>query len=130
MPEDLQSILNDSTFFSSNADITTKEILKRYGDIASKHPVTFSAPVPNSEYTTPQSAGSQQPIVHRVDSNDIANPSAPQPHTSYASTPPLQPPMHNGFYANMSTGGSRDSFGMNGAATGRSSPRFGVGGRI
>lgn len=35
VPEDLQSILNDSsTVFNGSADITTKEILKRYGDIA------------------------------------------------------------------------------------------------
>ena len=34
VPEDLQSILNDSTLFNGSADITTKEILKRYGDIA------------------------------------------------------------------------------------------------
>lgn len=32
VPEDLQSILNDASFFKDNADITTKEILKRYGD--------------------------------------------------------------------------------------------------
>ncbi|KAK6399901.1 Rho-type GTPase activating protein Rga1 [Oleoguttula sp. CCFEE 5521] len=34
VPEDLSFILNDSTLFSSSADITTKEILKRYGDRA------------------------------------------------------------------------------------------------
>ena len=33
MPEDIQSILNDSEVFQNNSDITTKEILKRYGDI-------------------------------------------------------------------------------------------------
>ncbi|KAK1811514.1 Rho-type GTPase activating protein Rga1 [Friedmanniomyces endolithicus] len=32
VPEDLAMILNDSSLFSSSADITTKEILKRYGD--------------------------------------------------------------------------------------------------
>ncbi|KAI9722695.1 MAG: hypothetical protein M1812_001626 [Candelaria pacifica] len=34
VPEDLQSILNDSTLFNGSADITTKEILTRYRDIA------------------------------------------------------------------------------------------------
>ncbi|KAJ5917193.1 hypothetical protein N7466_010747 [Penicillium verhagenii] len=34
IPEDLQSILNDPTLFRENAEVTTKEILKRYGDIA------------------------------------------------------------------------------------------------
>ncbi|KAF2718820.1 GTPase-activating protein-like protein of the rho/rac family [Polychaeton citri CBS 116435] len=32
VPEDLAMILNDSSLFSNSADITTKEILKRYGD--------------------------------------------------------------------------------------------------
>ncbi|CAL5867152.1 uncharacterized protein PFLUO_LOCUS1364 [Penicillium psychrofluorescens] len=34
IPEDLQSILNDPSLFRENAEVTTKEILKRYGDIA------------------------------------------------------------------------------------------------
>lgn len=34
IPEDLQSILSDPTLFRENAEVTTKEILKRYGDIA------------------------------------------------------------------------------------------------
>ncbi|KAI9819584.1 MAG: hypothetical protein M1827_007034 [Pycnora praestabilis] len=34
VPEDLQSILSDSTLYNGGADVTTKEILKRYGDIA------------------------------------------------------------------------------------------------
>ncbi|KAI9829890.1 MAG: hypothetical protein M1826_005312 [Phylliscum demangeonii] len=33
VPEDLQSILNDNTLFNGSADITTKEILKRYGNV-------------------------------------------------------------------------------------------------
>lgn len=35
----MQSILNDSSLFNGSADITTKEILKRYGDIAKTAPV-------------------------------------------------------------------------------------------
>ncbi|RAH49690.1 GTPase-activating protein LRG1 [Aspergillus brunneoviolaceus CBS 621.78] len=34
IPEDLQSVLNDPTFFKENSEVTTKDILKRYGDIA------------------------------------------------------------------------------------------------
>ncbi|KAJ5900137.1 hypothetical protein N7495_004881 [Penicillium taxi] len=34
IPEDLQSILSDPTLFRENAEVTTKEILKRYGDIS------------------------------------------------------------------------------------------------
>lgn len=44
VPEDLALILNDSSLFSSSADITTKEILKRYGDRA-KAPVVSSPSV-------------------------------------------------------------------------------------
>ncbi|KUJ11057.1 RhoGAP-domain-containing protein [Mollisia scopiformis] len=33
VPEDLQSILGDQTLFNNPSDITTKEILKRYGDL-------------------------------------------------------------------------------------------------
>ncbi|KAB8356339.1 hypothetical protein FH972_023923 [Carpinus fangiana] len=43
VPEDLQSILNDSSLFSGSADITTKEILKRYGDVVGKSVSTQSA---------------------------------------------------------------------------------------
>lgn len=34
IPEDLQSVLSDTTFFKENTEVTTKEILRRYGDIA------------------------------------------------------------------------------------------------
>ncbi|RJE25718.1 GTPase-activating protein [Aspergillus sclerotialis] len=34
IPEDLQPVLNDTSFFKENTEVTTKEILKRYGDIA------------------------------------------------------------------------------------------------
>lgn len=37
VPEDLQSILNDPSLFQKESDITTKEILKRYGDIGSNN---------------------------------------------------------------------------------------------
>jgi len=33
VPEDLQSILNDSSLHNGSAELTTKEILSRYGDI-------------------------------------------------------------------------------------------------
>jgi len=40
VPEDVQSILNDSQLFSGSAELTTKEILKRYADI---HPTAWKA---------------------------------------------------------------------------------------
>lgn len=64
-------ILNDSSLFSSSADITTKEILKRYGDRAkaptvhSQHPGTPSA---HNGTTSPT------PMATRVDTDpDMQN---------------------------------------------------------
>ena len=77
VPEDLALILNDSSLFSNSADITTKEILKRYGDRA-KAP-TVSSPAFNSSYgtygvaaspvpgQTPNTGGT--PVAHRVDTD-------------------------------------------------------------
>lgn len=64
IPEDLQSILNDPTLFRENAEVTTKEILKRYGDIArgsfSQKPgdggETFTITNPNRNNNMPTSA--------------------------------------------------------------------------
>jgi hypothetical protein len=66
VPEDLAMILNDSSLFSNTADITTKEILKRYGDRAkaptvhTQHP---GAPSANNGTTSPP------PAVTRVDTD-------------------------------------------------------------
>ncbi|KAJ5085118.1 hypothetical protein N7532_009889 [Penicillium argentinense] len=64
IPEDLQSILSDPTLFKENAEVTTKEILKRYGDIArgsfSTKPEnggeTFTITNQNRSNTTPAAA--------------------------------------------------------------------------
>jgi hypothetical protein len=64
IPEDLQSILSDQTLFRENAEVTTKEILKRYGDIArgsfSQKPEnggeTFTITTPNRNNSAPASA--------------------------------------------------------------------------
>lgn len=62
-------ILNDSSLFSNSADITTKEILKRYGDRA-KAPTVNSAQAPNvmanNGTTSPPAAA---PVVTRVDTD-------------------------------------------------------------
>ncbi|KAI7329775.1 hypothetical protein KC315_g5984, partial [Hortaea werneckii] len=50
VPEDLALILNDSTLFSNNAEITTKEILRRYGDRA-------KAPTVNAVHAPPPTRG-------------------------------------------------------------------------
>lgn len=67
VPEDLALILNDSTLFSNNAEMTTKEILKRYGERA-KAPTVQASTAPavmavNGTTSPPPSA----PVVTRVD---------------------------------------------------------------
>ncbi|KAI4280523.1 MAG: hypothetical protein L6R38_004385 [Xanthoria sp. 2 TBL-2021] len=85
VPEDLQSILNDSSLFNNSSDITTKEILKRYGEIgrsAAHHPQitdpsntnTPNEPRPNSREcnTTNGSnpaARAAAPIITHVDTD-------------------------------------------------------------
>ncbi|CAD6505579.1 BgTH12-01069 [Blumeria graminis f. sp. triticale] len=66
VPEDLQSILNDPTLFNNPSDITTKEILKRYGDIGSQAIRNQMEP----EFTRPKENGrALAPIVTRVDAD-------------------------------------------------------------
>ncbi len=71
MPEDLQSILNDTSLFTSDSQVTTKEILKRYGDIG-----TNGGPKHQVETSESSLAGSKEgsgrplaPVVTRVDSD-------------------------------------------------------------
>lgn len=62
-------ILNDSSLFSNNAEITTKEILKRYGDRAKAPTVNSNnkaAIVAQNGTTSPPSSA---PIVTRVDTD-------------------------------------------------------------
>jgi hypothetical protein len=72
VPEDLALILNDSGLWSNNAEITTKEILKRYGDRAKAPTVGNSIPHELSEQFPPRSsgtAGGVNPVVTRVDTD-------------------------------------------------------------
>ncbi|PNS15876.1 Rho-type GTPase-activating protein 1 [Sphaceloma murrayae] len=82
IPEDLSLILNDSSLFSSSADITTKEILKRYGDRARVPTVhASSTPQPSSTFDGP-APGSPRgrdangrptitPVATRVDRDEV-----------------------------------------------------------
>ncbi|KAI5804929.1 hypothetical protein EDC01DRAFT_350474 [Geopyxis carbonaria] len=68
VPEDLLSILNDSNLFASGADVTTKDILKRYGDIANRpppkqHMITTSPP------RSRDGRAPSTPVFHRVDTD-------------------------------------------------------------
>ena len=80
-------ILNDSSLFSNSADITTKEILKRYGDRAKaptvnspafnsnkvdSYAITSSSPVPGqtpNSYANRDGANNAGPVAHRVDTD-------------------------------------------------------------
>lgn len=73
VPEDLQSILSDPSLFNNSSDITTKEILKRYGDIGSnggpRHQVeTTQASSPGGR-SKDGSARALAPVVTRVDTD-------------------------------------------------------------
>ena len=63
VPEDLALILNDGTLFSSSADITTKEILKRYGDRAKAPQVNSPAFNANKLDSYGDTAAASSPVV-------------------------------------------------------------------
>ncbi|PWW79213.1 RhoGAP-domain-containing protein [Tuber magnatum] len=73
VPEDLLSILNDTNLFSHGADVTTKDILKRYGDLVNK---PTPARTPQAMSSPPRSKDGRQPttpVFHRVDTDPSQN---------------------------------------------------------
>jgi hypothetical protein len=107
VPEDLRSILADQTLFNNPSDITTKEILKRYGDIG-----TNGGPRRQVETTEQSPLGRSKdgsgralaPVVTRVDTDPsqayawqkessvrhVQEPSAPWGGSSNQNNPPPQ----------------------------------------
>jgi hypothetical protein len=75
VPEDLQSILSDSSLFNNTSDITTKEILKRYGDIATsaahRPQITTQPPdaPPSSKDSSANTSRATAPIITHVDTD-------------------------------------------------------------
>lgn len=67
VPEDLALILNDSALFSKDADLTIKEILKRYAERA-KAPTVNSAH-PQSANSASNGTTSPTPVATRVDTD-------------------------------------------------------------
>ena len=59
VPEDIQSVLNDTDLFSSMPEVTTKEILKRYGEIA-KRPAELHGTAAAGLQTQQQSSSPEQ----------------------------------------------------------------------
>jgi hypothetical protein len=74
VPEDIQSILNDNDVFKNNSDITTKEILKRYGDMLKDKKdsgVGFSSgdPAPLRQQESNGNTRVGAPVVTRIDTD-------------------------------------------------------------
>ncbi|KAF6220252.1 hypothetical protein HO133_003384 [Letharia lupina] len=86
VPEDLQSILNDSSLFNNSSDITTKEILKRYGDIGrspAHRPIITeqaaeSPPSRSKDNNTPNNAKPAAPVITHVDTDPYQTPAWPK----------------------------------------------------
>lgn len=89
VPEDLQSILNDSSLFNQSSEITTKEILKRYADIGKPPGAQRTTVVTNPDSSTPPrsreggngNTRSGAPVVTQVD-NDPYQANARQKESS------------------------------------------------
>ena len=135
VPEDLQSILNDSSLFNNSSDITTKEILKRYGDIgrSSAHRPQITnpyeaadSPSRSKESSIPAPAKPAAPIITHVDTDPYQTPSWPkdasvrhvqgqaQGAPTYPSTSQHTPPQHDYGFQNPKSpyhrrGGSSES---------------------
>lgn len=69
VPEDLQTILNDSTLFENGGDITTKEILKRYGDIGSNGGPRHHVETVNANQNSESGARPLAPVFTRIDTD-------------------------------------------------------------
>ncbi len=69
VPEDLQSILSDQSLFSNPSDITTKEILKRYGDIGASSGPRHHVETETSPLNRSKDGRALAPVVTRVDTD-------------------------------------------------------------
>ncbi|TVY29771.1 Rho-type GTPase-activating protein [Lachnellula hyalina] len=105
VPEDLQSILGDPTLFNNTSDITTKEILKRYGDIGQNGGARHQVETVEGLSPSKDDGGRPlAPVLTRVDTDPsqtnawqkessvrhIQEPSAPYGAPGNQNTPPQQ----------------------------------------
>lgn len=83
VPEDLQSILDDTSLFNKESDITTKEILKRYGERSSnpeQYPVVTDPEKPRLDSYDSKPNGTRNgaipaprasaPVITHIDTTD------------------------------------------------------------
>lgn len=100
VPEDLQTILNDTALHANSGEVTTKEILKRYGNLCKAPQTTASS----AEVQKPRSREGRPPapVIQRVDTDPhawqnessvrhIGGPSASLGPSSTHNTPPQNP---------------------------------------
>ena len=115
VPEDIQTILNDSSVFGGTADLTTKEILKRYADFGKSGGIAAQGAAATGQDTT-RTHGSHgsNPVVQSA-----SNTAAPWQAETQVRGAPLAAAGYlsqNGFYgAPNNQYGSRDSFAANGS---------------
>ena len=76
VPEDIQSVLSDTDIFNNMPEVTTKEILKRYGDIAKtpdRRQVTVKVEATDVPIRSPDANGSNSkpgaPAIKRIDTD-------------------------------------------------------------
>ncbi|KAL2860923.1 GTPase-activating protein LRG1 [Aspergillus lucknowensis] len=120
IPEDLQTVLTDSSFLKENSEVTTKEILKKYGDIArgsfSQKPSnggeTFTITNPNRGANVPTSAhietDTPQDYASQMQSSvrHVAGPAGPSHSSSVV--PPSAKEYGSGMDYSTSTGSQPD----------------------
>ena len=102
MPEDLQSILTDSNLHNATADLTTKDILSRYGDIVrgnvGKQTVQpADGPAQGPPSSAAGSSKSPHPMAQRVDV-DPSQATAWQKQSSVRPVQNLGPPGQHGDF--------------------------------
>ncbi|QSZ32649.1 hypothetical protein DSL72_002228 [Monilinia vaccinii-corymbosi] len=88
VPEDLQSILNDPILFNNTSDITTKEILKRYGDISATGGVRHQVETTESSGHRDGSGRPLAPVVTRVDVDPAHPPWQKESSVRHVQDPP------------------------------------------
>ena len=91
VPEDIQSVLSDTELFNNMPEITTKEILKRYGDLAKTpdrqygvKPETADAPIRSPDGPGQPGAGGRPgvPVATRIETDNATQASAWQKESS------------------------------------------------
>lgn len=69
VPEDIISVLNDSEVFNNMPEVTTKEILKRYGEIAKNVRPELNSPRTYDTSSINSNSRAGAPVVTRVDTD-------------------------------------------------------------